>query len=341
VTAKWLTSALAETGILTQGVVTDAEWRTIGEAYGFASLIGRVGLRYRGANADAPSSLVAKLPSAELWEQGAREVRFYEKVAATPAPTVYYAAADHTRRRGILLLEDLSEGRQGDVLEGCSVDDARRVLEAIAPFHARWWGSDRSAGWIRHDSRDPEARQARFDAHLDQFVELDDVVVPRHVRAVLERLRSRLAGVIEQLDGGPRTLIHADLHLDNLLFDARPDRRIVVLDWQTVRLGNPASDVAFFVFDSLGIEDRRPAERELLEAYAALLAEHGVRDYDADRLLRDCLLALLVLLAGMVGWLTRPSSSRARERALREASFPDGRLVTALRDHDVGSLLDG
>jgi Phosphotransferase enzyme family len=311
--------------------VVETEWRTVGEEHGLASRTGRVALRLDGANRDAPDSLVAKLP-----DSGDREVRFYHELRSAPAPVVHYANAGSGR--AVLLLEDLTEARQGDVLVGCSPEDARRVLRAIAPFHARHWRSP-DATWLLR-GRDPAARQAAFDARVSRFLELHGPAVPADVRALVERLRSGLADVITSLGGGARTIVHWDLQLDNVLFDAAPGRPVVVLDWETVRVGSPAWDVAVFLFGSLAVDDRRAAEPELLAEYVALLREHGVRDYDRAQLFEDCRLAVIVLLAALVSWLAQPAPERDRERALRDAVFSDGRLVAALRDHHAAALLE-
>ena len=212
------------------------------------------------------------------------------------------------------------------------------MLRAIAPFHARYWQAP-AAGWLLRE-RDPDARQADFDAQASRFLELHGRAVPADVRQLVDRLRSGLATVAARLGAGPRTLIHRDLQLDNVLFDSEPARTVVVLDWETVCVGNPAWDVALFLFGSLAADDRRAAEPELLDEYVALLLEHGVSDYDTTRLREDCLLALLVLLAAQAAWLAQPTPQTARERALRDAVLGDGRLVAALRDHDVASLLE-
>jgi aminoglycoside/choline kinase family phosphotransferase len=139
-----------------------------------------------------------------------------------------------------------------------------------------------------------------------------------------------------------QTLIHGDLHLDNLIFDARGDgRSVVVLDWQTVSVGPPAWDVALFVFGSLSVADRRASEAQLFDRYVTLLSTRGVRGYSVRDLWLECGLALLVLLAGTVGWLTTLDRGEltTRERALQHAALADGRLVAALLDHDVGALL--
>jgi Phosphotransferase enzyme family len=239
------------------------------------------------------------------------------------------------------VLED-ARGRQGDVLHGCSVDDATLLLDELAPFHAQWWGQRARRSGFPRLVGDPQARQAQYERQVDRFLEEHGGGLPPAVSSICERLRSRLAAVAASLTAGHRTLIHADLHLDNMIFDGPGDgRSVVVLDWQTVSVGPPAWDVALFLFGSLNAEDRRVAEPELLERYVARLSAHRVRRYSVEELRFECGLALLLLLAGTVGWLAGvdPGESTARERALQHAALADGRLVAALLDHDVEALL--
>jgi hypothetical protein len=276
-------------------------------------------------------------------ERCAREERFYREIGATFAPSLYYSAVDDARRRVVLLLEDLTAGRQGDVLDGCSIEDAALVIEEIAPFHARWWGERAPVRAFPRGGGDHDARQERYAGQADLFLERYGDALPAALRSVIDRLRSRLAGIRAKLGAGAQTLIHADLHLDNVMFDARGDgRSALVLDWQTASVGSPAWDVALFLFGSLSVQDRRAAEAMLLDRYTTLIAEHGVRGYGVDDLRHDCRLALLAVLAGTVGWLTNldPSELADRERALQEAVLADGPLVAALLDHDAIALLE-
>ena len=140
--------------------MTTADWERVGEEFGFTGLVGRVRLRFEGADGNPPASVVVKLPSARddvSFERHVRELRFYRELDVPFAPRLYYGAADDEQRRSILLLEDLSAGRQGDVLQGCSVDDAARVLAAVAPFHARWWAEAVANEWIPAFRRRPAA----------------------------------------------------------------------------------------------------------------------------------------------------------------------------------------
>jgi len=359
VTPEWLTAALTETGVLRAGQIVAAPWERIGKEYGFTGVVGRVRPRYENEDGETPASVIVKLPTARdehssghrvlqerdptlmrrYFERCVREARFYREIPVDFAPALYYAATDEERRRVVLVLEDVG-GRQGDVLEGCSTDDAAAVIDQLGPFHARWWGGRVPKDTFPYGGRDPRARQERYDSQAKAFLERHGDTLPPSVVDIVTQLRSRLGRVAEALYEHPHTLIHGDLHLDNLMFEPRGDRSVAVLDWQTVCVGPPAWDVAFFL-GSLSVDDRRVAEAELLDRYVTLLAAHGVADYPLQDLRRDCGLALLVLLAGTIGMLATADHAAltAREHAIHEAAFGDGRLVAALLDHEVAGLL--
>jgi hypothetical protein len=360
-TPEWLTAALSRDGPAAH--VMEARWERVGQDYGFTGLVGRIHLRYENAGHGWPASCIAKLPLARdddasayrkrqerdqllvdrYYERCRREARFYREIPVACAPRLYFEATDDANRRVILLLEDVTGGRQGDVLHGCSVDDAAAVLDEVAPLHAAWWGrNDLAHRFPPAVTDDPRTRQERYARLLPRFLSTYDQELPHDVMDTVERLGSRLASVGTALDARPQTLIHGDLHLDNLIFGAeRNGGSVVLLDWQTVSAGSPARDVAMFLFQSLQVADRRAAEDELFDRYLNGLVQHGVRDYSLDDLLHDCRLALLVMLAGSVVWLTalKRDELTTRERALQDAVFADERLVAGLLDHDVGALL--
>src|SRR5918992_2774522 len=226
-TPSWLTEALTETGVLRKGAVAAAECERVGREYGFTGLVAKVRLRYERADGDEPRSLIAKLPMAEedvvsgyralhernpelkrrYYERCAREERFYREIGAAFAPTPYYTAVDDDRGRVVLLLEDLTAGRQGDVLDGCSIEDAALVIEQIAPFHARWWGERAPMRAFPSTGADHDARQDRYDRQGDLFLQRYGDALPADARSVTDQFRSRLAGVLGALGAGPPTPI--------------------------------------------------------------------------------------------------------------------------------------
>src|SRR5262249_42557989 len=163
---------------------------------------------------------------------------------------------------------------------GCSVNDAAHLIEELAPFHARWWGDAAPSRAFPSLRQPPRARQEHYDRQVERFLAQYGAGLPAAVRQIIGGLRSRLATVAEALYGGRQSLVHAALPLDNLIFDPPDDQRsVIVLDWQTVSVGSPAADVAFFLSDALSVEDRRAVEQRVLERYITLLAAHGVRNY--------------------------------------------------------------
>jgi aminoglycoside/choline kinase family phosphotransferase len=277
------------------------------------------------------------------YERCVREERFYREIGASFVPHVYYSAADEMSGRVVLLFEDLSDGRQGDVLQGCSIHDVEHVIDELAPFHASYWEGRAPRRGFEPTRDAPAAHQERYRRLLEPFFDRYGGALSSEVLRIARQLGSRLAHVAEKLHQGRKTLIHGDLHLDNLIFDPpRGDRSVVVLDWQIASVGPPALDVALLIYDSLGVEERRAGETDLLDRYVTLLFEHGVSDYSAADLRTDCELALLLIFAGTVGWHVTVDRNdlTGRERALQEnALAADGRLVSALLDHGTERLL--
>ncbi|WP_297594577.1 phosphotransferase, partial [Mycobacterium sp.] len=87
-------------------------------------------------------------------------------------------------------------------------------------------------------------------------------------------------------------LLHGDYRLDNLLFD--PDRTSVsVVDWQTLGVGLPTRDLAYFTATSLNSQLRAGIEEELVTDYHRSLTAGGVSDYDHKTCWRDYRLGVL------------------------------------------------
>lgn len=357
ITPQWLTGVLRESGHLPHGVVDAVSVEPIAADRGFTGIIARVRPTYSGTET-APRSLIVKLPTAERlapsayrlaqrdgaeaarwhYERCATEVAFYRELADGHAalPAVYHTATDVDRLRAVIVLEDLSDGTAGDNLAGCTPAQARAVVEAVAPLHARMWQRPAPA-WAAPFVTDPHENQRRYAARVNPFLQRYGDALPTWMPGLLRRLQSNYAAVLAELNRAPQTLLHGDLHLDNIVFfdAAGTGRPAVVLDWQGVRSGPAAVDVARAVHGSLGVDDRREVEDELLSHYAGLLQESGVQGYSPHQLRHHIRLALLCQVVGGVSWLTRADPERltGREQALLTAAFGDGRLVAALQDH--------
>lgn len=361
-TPEWLTVALRQ-AVATTAEVRHVTWERIGIDRGFTGWVGRGRLTYVDDCSDVPRSVIAKLPTAEtgdasayrraqqrdpallkaFYRRAAREIEVYRTTAQQidlPSPTLYFGQADAQAQTVALLLEDLAAAEPGDALSGCSPKDAAAVLAAIAPVHARWWG--REWAGLPPWGADPEASQARYGRQVDVFLDRVGDRVPDIIRETAYALRGGYAGAVRRLADRPRALIHADLHLDNVLFDrGNAGRPVSVLDWQTASSGPAAIDVAGFLVGSLISTERAAAEPDLIRGYIHALTRHGVDEYTEDDLRTDIGLAVLCQLAGVVGWFASvdPDQLTGRERALLDATIGDSRLTTAILDHDVLTLL--
>ena len=369
ITPAWLNAALREGMPGTRASVAEVTWEIVGEDRGFTGVVARLALRYDedAEGIAGPQTLIAKLPLAERGVQStyraaqgrdlaalrgyharcAREVRFYREIAphgGVAIPRCYYASADEATLRIAILLEDLAAARGGDVLAGCSPEEAALVLDPLARFHARWWTMAKAAtfAWLPRWGGDHRERQARYARQVAPFLARYGHQLPDEVAEAVEWLKTLYGTVLAALDAAPTTIIHADLHLDNVLFvPSGSGTTARILDWQSVCTGPAAIDFANFSVGSLDAEQRRTDKGDLCHRYHVGLMAHGVRDYPLDAFRHDCRLALLRQLAGTVGWLgsVNLDELQGRERLLVEAALGDGRLIAALRDHDAIGLL--
>jgi len=364
VTPEWLTDIFRENKIITSEVV-DANIDIIGQDWGFTGVMTRVQLQYASREETAPPSVVIKLPTVtrdisstyraaqqqneiaarRYFERCASEVAFYQQVApmnSIAVPRLYYGAADSMTNRVVLVLEDLHNARVGDALHGCSSRDAALVINELAKFHARWWNHPQldTFSWLPLWGGDALAAQNRYTQLIGPFLQRFGQRVSRPVREIIDALATNYGAIRQRLQQTPATMIHGDLHLDNIFFHA-PEHRppVTVIDWQSVARGRGAIDLALFLFGSLETETRRAVEDDLLQRYYELLIKGGVTGYSFAQLMEDCQLVLLWLLGANVVWLGSLDidNLRGREKALVEANLQDG--FAALIDHDAGSLL--
>jgi thiamine kinase-like enzyme len=382
ITPEWLTAALRAGGAQRLRRVEAVTWEPIGDDRGFTGVIAHLHVRYGQVDALGdlvelagdgrhPPTLIAKFPTAARsapslyrgshqldpaqlraqYQRAAREVLFYRDVALDMAasgwmsvPRLYYGAADEAAGRVVLLIEDVHDAQVGDVLRGCTLAQAEMALRAIAPLHARWWAHDTTEAfpWLPIWAGDIHARQERYNQQLGPFLKRFGQRIEPPLHDLLIRLRSGYTAVLNRLAAAPTALIHADLHLDNILFSP-PSARVpvILLDWQGISRGPAAVDLALFLVGSLSVGQRRAHAHRLLRSYHAALVAQGVSGYTVEHLQDHWRLAMLWNLAGIVGWLSSADWERAegRERTLLEAALGDGRLIAALLDEDVASLL--
>lgn len=257
----------------------------------------RFTLELAGESAGAPRTLVGKFPSLDPLSRQtgvqlrnyAREVYFYRELAARlpiAKPHCYYAEIAGDGPEFALLLEDLAPAQPGDQLPGCSNEVARAAVEELAKLHGPTWCDDTLRG--RELIAEPSPERAEQGRLL--YAQMLPAFLARFAQRLAPDERELIAAVAESkgpphaYPARPFALVHIDYRLDNLLIDARrTPPRVCVVDWQSLVLGSPLSDVAYFLGASLLPEARRPVERQLVRAYYDALLAQGVREYPWER----------------------------------------------------------
>ncbi len=201
-----------------------------------------------------------------------------------------------SKRRYLLVMEDIADARPPSQVEGGSVDDALAALPVLARFHATNWMSREIADAypiIWPLDRTPKVQQAIYRSNREEFEnQWGEILGPTRM-ARMDEIQENLPELLDRLASGPWTLIHGDYRLDNLMF--RPDGDIVVLDWQLLSRGRAGWDVAYFITTAL--EPTHRSEEELmLRTYHDALVEAGITDYSYEMLVEDCELTKEVLV---------------------------------------------
>jgi aminoglycoside phosphotransferase (APT) family kinase protein len=266
----------------------------------------RVAATYGSERPDLPTSFAVKLSAQddavrERVALGYRsEVEFYSRIAdkmAIPVPRAYHCDISDDGADVVLLLADMAPAVQGDQIAGCSPAEARLAVEALAGLHGPSWcdpqwmdlaaiampkpGDDDAAKGLGDVSKmAADIVIERLGAKIDDDDQRTLVAAMSSVTAWLAVAPTRYA------------LMHGDYRLDNMLFD--PDStRIAIVDWQTVGIGLPGRDLAYFTGTSLEPSVRADVERDLVEAYHRTLLDYGITGYDAETCWRDYRLGMV------------------------------------------------
>ncbi len=185
------------------------------------------------------------------------------------------------------------------------------------------------------DPPTPEALIQGIAGSWEPFKEKFPELVTSELAAIIERFPGSVRSLLTVKQGRPITLVHGDYRLDNLFFS--PDGTVTTIDWQVCAKGPFAYDLAYFITQSLTIDDRRAHEAALIDAYLDELETAGV-SHDRDMLMDDYRATAMFCLcypiqAGQVELVND------RARALIVDMF--NRAMTAISDHNATEFLLG
>ncbi len=292
----------------------------------------RFSLTYSNGDGAAPATLIAKVPSHELSRKSgagasgyyAREVGFYQNLASSAlirTPKCYHAWHDPARGEFVLILEDLSPARQGDQLEGVTVEQAADVMREAAKLHASHWDDGRidDLPWVAgsRTATSPAPARRSFTKLWRAFAERYGDLIDPEARAIGERFLP-IFDVYQNGCGGPRCLTHNDFRPDNMMFATGAGQHpVTVLDWQTLGFGHGAADVGYFLAGSLPPTVRREHEAALVDVYFAELSRQGVADYSRTQLMHAVAWnSFYLFVAAVIGAMVVQQTERGDEMFL-------------------------
>ena len=238
-----------------------------------------------------PHSMVAKFESASEASRAASkatrtyevETSFYKDVRAkvdVNAPQCFYVDFDAERDEFALLLSDFAPCTQGDQLAGCGLDDARDAVGEIARLHGPLWQDPtiKSLPWLHRNPPEHKRNvQLLYSQLYSSFSERYAGRLSDEAREVGARLATEPRDYFSY-DPVRFSVIHGDYRLDNVLFAAdKRERRVGVVDFQTVAVGCPLLDVVYFIGAGLTSVVGAQVEEPLVAHYVERLGEYGVK----------------------------------------------------------------
>jgi aminoglycoside/choline kinase family phosphotransferase len=238
-----------------------------------------------------------------------------------PVPQSFYSEISDDGADFVLILADMAPAVQGDQIAGCSAEEAALAVEALAGLHGPSWCDPE---WMALSGiAMPKPGDDAAAGGLGEISVMAGGILVDKLGADIsdedkETLTTAMSLVTPWLKAEPHryALMHGDYRLDNMLFD--PGRtRITVVDWQTVGIGLPGRDLAYFTATSLDPDDRSEIEKDLVAQYHRALLGYGITDYDFDTCWRDYRLGVVQapLLTGL-GFAFAASTERGDEMML-------------------------
>jgi hypothetical protein len=307
----------------------------LGDGVGLLASLTRVHLR-------DGRRLIVKRPADDPGNRGiAMRFGYYAREAGTyhsllPRPGVRaprcHAVLDHPDGP-VIVLDDLGALRPGDQLRGATTAEAEAAADVAAGLHAAFWNDPALAActWLPGPTDEVIAGYGRlFDLTWDAFKAKVGELVPADHLAAAERAMERFDAVCAAFARAPRTLVHGDFRLDNLLFAT--DGQATALDWQLAAWGRAPYDLALFFAGSVEPDVRRECEIAVIERYHAALERAGVIDYPLDACRRDYRLGHVLNLPNPVTALVAVDGGTERGRQMLLANAR--RALAAVADHE-------
>ncbi|NRA39611.1 MAG: phosphotransferase [Planctomycetes bacterium] len=310
INADWLTGLLHEKDALNKDdKVKSFELERFGEI-GQMSAVYRINLTYESGIL-GPQTLVLKTTMPEVknrllnkvFDVFSKEIRSYalpDPTSGLLRPRCWYATEHTLSGSAFLILDDLGHWRGSPALERVTLNDAERIVLALANHHASWWDK-------------PELQTLAFQTTSQNLAEVlgpmcvmswkkarqvMNSLVDKEVMQVLDQYMENQQAISDHLIAGPKTLIHGDLNSNNIFIEDISGQ-VCAIDWQSTHIGNWAEDIAYFLVMGLQEKDYATHGSRLVTLYRDELKRQGVEMNDDD-FSRDYALGVLQAISLLI-----------------------------------------
>ena len=297
VSAEWLSGLLRNAGH-SDAKVLSFDHTTVGT--GQVAKCVRFEMEVESSDLDIPKTLIGKFSSDNpVSRQTASEISLYRNEItfyrefqpglSISTPKCYFAEIADNNSDFALVMSDMYPAAQGNQLEGCSVELVRKAVSELVGLHAPTWCNDELLinPLTEPSQANLDAEKKRYQTCIEPFLERFGPTLSDRQVDILRQLGSSSKPLFTP-EQRVYALTHGDYRLDNMLISPdRDDPVLTVVDWQTIKSGNPLSDVAYFIASSLAPEVRKVVEQELVETYHRGLISAGVESYGWDDCWRD------------------------------------------------------
>ena len=321
----------------------------MGEGVGMMSSMSIIELEWEDSK-DLPSSLVLKLAAendtnravSQQFNLYLKEVSYYKDLAprTTARSPLVYASEIDEEHNFFLLMEDVSSYRMGSQVEGATLQECELCVDFLANLHASFWNQLSDVEWLPNMSGSDNATNMALgcEAGWPQLQQIFGEFVPANIEAQRERYLAAIPTLQAKLDQYPKTLIHGDFRMDNMLFGQAPEHdALLVVDFQGPLKGNGIHDVAYLLSHSAKTNVRREHERDLIERYANGLITAGIKDYSVKKAWNDYRVG--VLYSWTVAVVIAGTMDPANERGFAWMSKMVERNGLAINDLNCLALL--
>ncbi len=321
----------------------------MGEGVGMMSNMAVINLEWSG-EVELPASLVIKIAAENETNRGVsqqfnlylKEVSYYRDLAPRTkagSPKVYASNLDEDQNF-FLLMQDVSDYRMGNQVAGATLEECQLCVDFLAKLHGSFWNKLDDVDWLPHMSNSENARNMAMGCEVGwtQLLEIFGKFVPDSINARREDYIAGISRLQEKLDQPPRTLIHGDFRMDNMLFGQKPEHEpLLVVDFQGPLKGNGIQDLGYLLGHSAKTEVRREHEQALIQRYVEGINAEGVQNYDFDTAWQDYLVA--VLYSWTVAVVIAGTMDPANDRGFAWMSKMVERNGIAINDLDCLRLL--